>query len=200
MSIFTAAQMSERIDQLDHETAKQILKKIISMRTSEGLKAKIYRAIAGMEAPYREKQSVKIGKNRTIPFKTMDSLISSPMMDYIEELIMAALDPRGPYQSREIMMLADQLKGGGAPFITANGIPQSYKNQAGHILTMAGFERQSHYDKARRMPVKAWKSAKGWGHMTVAERVNEVLITLQHETKKEVESRPEVKGLLGSYL
>jgi hypothetical protein len=202
MSIFSNEHLTEQVDAMDMATAKAVLRKIINIKMSEETKGRVARAILGIDQSVKEKKIVKLAKDRTIPYSTMEKLAESPMIDYVEELVRAALDPRGPYQSREIMMLAAQIKGPGEhPFITAHGIPQAMKNQAGHILTMAGFERQSHYDKERRMPVKAWKSKHGWAKMTVEERVNEVRATLQTELSQ-TEPAPKVQtfSLLGSYL
>lgn len=202
MSIFSNEHLTERIEAMDLATAQAVLRKVITIKMSEDAKGRVARAILLMDQTVKEKKIVKISKDRTIPYKTMEKLSESPLIEYVEELIRAALDPRGPYQSREIMMLAAQIKGGnGHPFITASGIPQDYKNQAGHILTMAGFERKSHYDRDRKMPVKAWKSKHGWAKMTVEERVNEVRATLQSELSQ-TEPAPKVQtfSLLGSYL
>ena len=186
---------------MDVATARVVLRKIVTTKMSEETKGRVARAILGLDQNVKEKKVVKLSKDRTVPYKTMEKLLESPVIEYIDELIMAALDPRGPYQSREIMMLAAQIKGGQAPFITGKGIPQLYKNQVGHILTMAGFERSSHYDKERRMPVKAWKSKHGWKHMTAEQRAVEVRAQMKQElSQTEPAPQPQKYSLLGSYL
>jgi hypothetical protein len=202
MSIFSNEHLTEKIDAMDTATAKAVLRKIITIKMSEETRGRVARAVLQMDQSVKEKKIVKLSKERSVPYKTLEKLSESPMIEYTEELIKAALDPRGPYQSREIMLLAAQIKGGsGHPFITGHGIPQDFKNQVGHILTMAGFERTSHYDKERRMPVKAWKSKHGWKNMTVEQRVQEVQATIKHElTQTEPAPKVQTFSLLGSYL
>ncbi len=196
MTIFKNDVLIAEVSKMDLETAQKSLTKIVEARLTATAKAKVARIIMGIEAS-KFNADVKIAKGRNIPMSTLKALVVSPVYDYIREFIMAALDPRGPYQSREIMLLASQMKSSKAEFITANGIPQVNKNQVGYILTMAGFERCSHYDKTRRMPVKAWKIMHGTKNMTIDDRVQEVLITINANIK---EPTTPTYSLLGSYL
>lgn len=203
MSIFTKDSLKEKVEAMDLDTAKTVLKKIIDFPMAESTYGRIARAVMKLDQSVKEKKIVKISKGRTVPYKTLEALTTSPMINYVDELIMAATDPRGPYQSREIMMLAAQIKGGDVPFITSKGIPQQYKNQAGHILTLAGFERVSHYDRERKMPVKAWKSMHGFKSLTNEQRAIEVMATLNMEldqTEEVLQAPVQKYSLLGSFL
>ena len=113
----------------------------------------------------------------------MEKLYQSPLMQFTEAMIRAALQADGPFQTREIMMLA-ALSVPKAYYMTAQGIPKTEKVMAGYILQMAGFEFVSLYDKDRKMPVKVWKSKYGWGQMDAGTRAKEVMIHMQSELKK----------------
>lgn len=180
MTVFNNEYLIERIEQMDLEAARDALSKIVMARMPETARSSIGRILTGLDHVKRDNIKRKISKGREVPLSTLENLYRSPVMNYVEELILAALDPRGPFQSREIMMLASSIKGGHAEYITADGIPQAYKNQAGHILTMAGFERRSHYDKERKIPVKAWKLKHGSRRLTAAELAQEVRVTIRH--------------------
>lgn len=200
MSIFTEEVLLERIKKMDLATAKAALEKIVRIKImAELTRGKIGRVIMRLDVEDKKTTTVQLNKERTISTKALEDLSKSVMADYVEEIIMAALDPRGPFQSREIMVLAAQIKGGNAPFITGKGIPQAMKNQAGYILSMAGFERRSHYDRERKMPVKAWQPKHGYTHMTIEQRVSEVRATINYHLGQEHTPKPKL-NLLGSFL
>lgn len=195
MTIYTVKQMMEKIATMTDEDMRTALTRMVQLHVSSSTRQQFATVIFGeRELP----PTVFLSDDRPVLRHTLENLASSPMVNYIPEIIQAALDPRGPFQSREILMLADQLKGGKAFYITANGIPQNFKNDAGLVLSMAGFERVSHYDRERKMPVKAWKVKKAWQHFTPEQRVDMVYDTLRHEGGAQ---RPApVSNILGSFI
>lgn len=203
MSIIRKETVVRAIEEASAEELREILHRFLNTKMADYAKSRLYRIALNLGQDPREVSKAKLTKEWSVPVKSLDALAASPMMDYVEELIRAALDPRGPYQSREVMLIAASKKEGHAPFITNHGIPQQYKNQAGYILTMAGFERVSHYDRERKMPLKCWKPKHGTKGMTIEERVQEVHTLLRdHCTNIEtpVENKQQPINLLRSFL
>jgi hypothetical protein len=194
------------IGQLSREEAIEKLIRLIQMPHSPKKRKEIARVVMGTRlSEGAGAPRVQIASNRSVQVKAVLKIYESKIINYIDEFIQAALDPRGPFQTREIMMIADQMKGGGAWFITADGIPQADKNMVGHILSMAGFERVSHYDKATGKPIKAWKVAQGWTAYTPAQRGELVRgaiseIVTKHLIRKEDTEVLAVPPLLGKYI
>jgi hypothetical protein len=67
---------------------------------------------------------------------------------------------------------------------------------------MAGFDRDSHYDRLNKKPIKAWKLRAGWGHYTLDQRIEIVYATIQQATTPGQQPQPSTpaKAGLGSYL
>lgn len=183
MSIFTVDKLLERLAQMEDAQAKVVLKKILSKRHSQTEYDLIASAIMGLDEYGRPSYVCTISDNKTISYTLMEKLYHSPLMQFIEPMIKAAMQPDGPFQTREIMMLA-ALSVPKAYYMTPQGIPKTEKVMAGYILQMAGFEFVSLYDKDRKMPVKVWKSKYGWGQLDANTRTKEVLLHMESELKK----------------
>lgn len=180
MSIFTNKQLIDRASGMDRDELIIVVSKIVSLPVSPSMKSNFARIIMGdQEAEARE--LVTISPDKVVTKRALMNLADSPIMDYLGEFISSALDPRGPFATRDIMLLAAEKKDQKAFYITKNGISQSYKNHVGLLLQMAGFERISHYDRNTRRPIKAWKSIYGWGHMSAEERSLEVRNIIKRE-------------------
>jgi len=197
MTIYSNKQIIERMDELTHE---QLIAKVIRILASQDMSERMRQRIANimMSDAIQEELNPKvpIDSHRLVPADKLFTLAHSPMMEYAREIIQAALDPRGPHATREIMLIAATLKGGKAFYIKADGIKQEWKNQVGYILSMAGFERRSVYNKERQMPLKAWKSRAGWTIFDVDQRLAEVETTLGIYA-----SNPkQLPSLIGKYL
>jgi hypothetical protein len=183
MSIYTLDKLQDRVNQMDDGQAKGVIKKILSKRHSQSEFDSIASAIMGLDEYGRPSYVCNITDNKTISHSLMEKLYQSPLMDFTEAMISAALQPDGPFQTREIMMIA-ALSVPKAYYMTTKGIPKTEKVMAGYILQMAGFEFLSIYDKDRKMPVKVWKSKYGWGQLDASTRAKEVMLHMENELKK----------------
>lgn len=197
MSIYTIKQLIIEIGKLNEAQAKTALIRIVSTASSPKKRSEYAACILAKRTDLSP--TVYLTDDRPISRVALDGLIGSPMLEYTKEIIEAALDPRGPFQSRDILMLADQIKGGRAFFITANGIPQNYKNEAGLILSMAGFERVSHYSRERKTPIKAWRSRKDFRKTSVEMRMDMVFTALKDAGLEEA-PQPKPRNILESYI
>lgn len=122
----------------------------------------------------------QISEDRSIATREVKELHHSPMMEYADKIIEAALRPEGPFQTRELMLVVGALCDE-PPFFMKGGImSKKHKTQVGYILSMAGFERRSHFDKETKKPVKAWKSKAGLQWMSVTDRMSMVRSTINH--------------------
>lgn len=195
----TQDEILEIVRGIDAEATKEAIMRLLQKPMAKTVRDALSKGLCGVEKKTHP-TVCHLTKTRTVAYRAMETLSQSVMMSYVSELITAALYLSGPYQSREIMMIAAELKGG-APFITATGIPQTYKNQAGHILTMAGFERVSHYDRERKMPVKAWKVKRGWADFTIDQRAELVYSTIKQEMEAvDRPAAPVTQNTLRSFL
>lgn len=188
MSIYTVDKLIEKVNSFDETQAKNVLKKILNKRHSASEYDNIAGAIMGIDEFGRPTYTCNITENKTVSYSLMEKLYKSPLVDFLEPMIKAALDFNGPYQTQEIMVMA-ATSAPRAYYMTAQGIPKAEKVMAGYLLQMAGFEFTSQYDKIRRMPVKVWKSRYGWGNLTVEQRAKEVLVHMEAELQKVEEAK-----------
>lgn len=196
MSIYTNNQIMERTNQMDRDDLIRVIRKILSMPVSPTMKSNFARIIMGEKEASARDMSI-ISKDKIVTKRSLMNVAESPMMNYLDELIAAALDPRGPFATRDIMLIAAEKKDSKAPFITNAGIPQTYKNHVGMILSMAGFERASHYDRTSKKPIKAWKSVYGWGNLSAEDRALEVRNIINRELAEiETKALPTLKDFI----
>ena len=184
MSIYPIEQILGETKKKDKDGLVRVIQKILLLPMSKSLRSKYARIIMGdTSEDVADRMPVMLSESRSIPRQALKTLIKGGMLTYTREIIMAALDPRGPFQSTEILMLAAQIYGQPTTFVTVKGIPQRAKNEAGYILSMAGFERLSHYDREKRTPVKAWLPAKGMEKVSLEDRIAFVESFCRQETK-----------------
>lgn len=196
MSVFSTKQLVDRASEMDRDKLLAVVTRIVNLPVSPTMRSNFAKIIMGEEET-EVKELAYVSKNKAITKRALMILSESPMMSYLTELVSAALDPRGPFATRDIMLLAAEKKKEKAFFITKDGISQSYKNQVGLILNMAGFERVSHYDRHTKKPIKAWKSIMGWGTLGVEERVTEVQNIIQRELGSiEIHKLPKLEDFL----
>lgn len=169
MEKYTIDELLARIHDASRNDLVGMLTLIVRQHVSPGVRHRMTEIIMGTS---QDKTSyANLALDRSIPIGILKDLATSPMMKYLEPIIEAAMHEDGPLQSREVLMLAASIAGESKPFfITREGIPMKFRTQAGYLLSMAGFERKSHFDQTRRQPVKAWKPRRG-DHFTVKQRV-----------------------------
>jgi hypothetical protein len=180
MSIYTKQQLLDTIDQLDELTLRETLRRLVALQTSKTISSKI--AAIVLNRAEEKRQWFELSPSKVISEDSMARLSQSKMKEFTRPIIKAALRNDGPFQSREILMVA-ALEVDKAFYMTESGIEKRYKEQAGHILTLAGFERVSHYCKQRKQPIKAWKLRKDMENFTIEQRVELVYSTLASPVK-----------------
>lgn len=201
MSIYTVEQILKSIDELDELAMTVALKRIVKLPVSQSMRATFAKIIMGENTEDREEQrQVLLGKDRAVPLSKLKLLAGSDLLEFVPFIIQAALDPHGPFDSRGVLMLAAEKSKKKAYYITEDGISQSVKNEAGMILSMAGFERKSHYDRDSQRPIKAWKIKHGWGQYTLEERIELVYWTIRNETQQAPTQTSQPQSSLKDFL
>jgi hypothetical protein len=194
MTIYSNEFLLSRIDELTDAETRTMLKRIVT-RPGLSKAARSILAATLMANPGHIDEQVQIASDRHIPQSRIDALRESDLMDHAHHIIMAAMHPAGPYQTRDILLIAAQEHGGNVPFITSKGISQQAKVLTGYLLSMAGFDRKSVYSRERRMPVKCWVSRHGWKKLTAELRLTEVRITLG-STDAQIPNPPSIGDFL----
>lgn len=182
MSIYTMEQLIELVQKMDRAEMEKALTKILRIPVSATMRSHMAKAIVKTANTLDE--TVLVGQDRGVPLRQIMNLVDSPIMDFVSEIIEVAM--QAPYSTHDLLMAVASQRKGKTFYITSGGIPQAVKVQAGLILTMAGFERVSHYDKERDYPVKAWKSKYGYSALTLEMRLVEVEATIKELTEGNV--------------
>lgn len=159
-----------------------------STKISPAMKSTLYRLVAGMDSNNNDKRPVAISPDRFVKYNELVGLWRSGMVDFTNALIEAALDPQGPHNTKELMLVAGALAGGAPYFMKPDGFEQQDMKHAGFILTMAGFERKSVYKKELGMPLKCWVKRRGYANLGVREREQLVMSIMKYELFNEGEA------------
>jgi hypothetical protein len=179
MSIYSKEQLVKMVENKTHEELQAIVNKIIYKTEAKTAYENLANSIMGVSP--RGKPQILISNKKSVDINSINKIKNSRIMKFIPALIEAALRLDGPFQTREIMMVA-ALSFEGAYYIKNSKIHHGDKVMVGHILIMAGFERISHYDRETKRPVKAWKLRYGQGSTDNSMRAEIVYNTIRTAT------------------
>jgi hypothetical protein len=179
MSIYSKEQLIKMAENKTHEELQAIVNKVIYKTESKTAYNDLANSIMGVSP--RGKPQILISNKKSVDINAIDKIKNSQIMKFIPALIEAATRLDGPFQTREIMMAA-ALSFKDAYYIKNCKIHHGDKVMVGHILTMAGFERISHYDRETKRPVKAWKLRYGQGNTDNNMRAEIVYSTIRQAT------------------
>lgn len=188
MSIYSINQLMDKVQKSSEEELRAMLSRILKLRLSETMQIHLARIIMDVEIIDGRKSHCMISQRRVIPYSQMKALNESPIMAHVDHIIAAALVDGGPFNTTDILMRAASVAGGKAFYITATGISKTHKMMAGYILTMAGFERRSHFNRETKQPIKAWKLKGGGPKLSVQQRAELVRSTIRQELNHRGES------------
>lgn len=163
----TIEDLMERIHIANKEDLVGMMTLIVRMKHSDSSRKRLESIILGDGRP--NSHYANIALDRTVTIGVLKDLAVHPIMKYAQALIESAMEDKGPYQSREVLVNACMYMDEDPYYIT-QGVQRKDLTMAGYILSMAGLERRSHFDKARRMPIKAWKPRRGTGEMNNKQR------------------------------
>jgi hypothetical protein len=168
---YTQDELLAAIHHANHNDLVGMMTMVLKMRLSADARDRLAYIIMGDKK--QEAHYVNLALDRSIPLIALKELAVSPIMQYVQPLIEAAMHEDGPFQSREVMLLAASIAGH-KPYYMGKEIARKDKTLVGYILTMAGLERRSHFDKDRKSPIKAWKPRRGVTKLTVKQRADMV--------------------------
>jgi hypothetical protein len=161
--------------------AQSVLLNILHAVTfNDSTKNRLANIILGNGKSEEEIARIMVNRDRSVPYSGLEKLAASPILNYAEEFIRAALDPSGPHQTREIMMIAASYLPS-ADFLRSGKLTKTDKTLVGYILSIAGFERKSVHNAERHMPLKAWVPMRRPDYLTVDDMVAAVLSTVGTE-------------------
>lgn len=173
----TIDEIIKRVEGLDHGDLMIAMNRILRLNFGPIVKREIVKIIFGGTEERPIADITITGTDRAIPAQHLRDLANSELMDKVEPLIKAAMSPRGPFQTRELMLEA-VVMANKPLFQTHDFKDMKLKTQIGYVLTIAGFERRSHHDQETKRIIKAWKPVRGSSAMNAdnrAEQVREVL-------------------------
>lgn len=178
MSIYQVKQLVSKIKTSSREELQLMLERIARLNFSKSMQHSINNIVMNEAPADASDAQCYAGPRRVISYKEMKALSQSYLMDHVQRILQAAADPSGPFQSGDLMTVA--AMGIEAPWITKDGIAKKDLVQAGYILSMAGFDRKSHFVKEIGQPVKCWILSHS-KHLSMLERAISVKTIIKTE-------------------
>jgi hypothetical protein len=179
----------DAIDRLDGDNAKVVLKLFLAKTQRSALIRTALSNILLTEQKTDHTQLVQLTEEKIITKSKLQDVINSPMLTHLSDIIEATLRPDGPFQTRDILMIA--ALNNKTHYLKGHTIEKRDKVICGYILYLAGFKLRSTYSRNQGTTIKAWKSAEEYKSASIEDRIQLALgriKELQSKTDKNLDN------------